>query len=159
MADARSVNGIDRAGVIVIRDGRIALIRRVRDGSEYWVVPGGGVEPGETIEQAAVREAREELGGEVQLGPLRIRIAHRNDSGEIQFQSYFEAATDAEEISVTGPELSHGPQRGTYEAVWLPLDELIARAVLPRAVARAVATFSGRWPDQVIDIDEGHASG
>ncbi len=55
--------GRARAGVIVVVDGRLALMDRVRPGSlPYSVVPGGGVEDGETFEQAAVREAKEELG-------------------------------------------------------------------------------------------------
>ena len=59
-AGARS--GIDRARLAVIRNGRLAAIERFRDGRRYWVLPGGGVEAGETIEAAALREAAEELG-------------------------------------------------------------------------------------------------
>jgi len=48
-----------------IRDkaGRILLLRRA-DG--LWSVPGGGIEPGERLDQAAVREVREETGLEVE---------------------------------------------------------------------------------------------
>jgi 8-oxo-dGTP pyrophosphatase MutT (NUDIX family) len=48
-----------------IRDseGRILLLRRA-DG--LWSVPGGGLEPGERLDQAAVREVREETGLEVE---------------------------------------------------------------------------------------------
>lgn len=57
------------AAVAIIRDGRVLAGRRVgppavRGG---WEFPGGQVEPGEAPEQAAVREAREELGVEVSL--------------------------------------------------------------------------------------------
>jgi 8-oxo-dGTP pyrophosphatase MutT (NUDIX family) len=55
--------GRDRAGVIVVIDGRLALIERVRtpESAPYWVVPGGGIEPGESPAETAIREAREEL--------------------------------------------------------------------------------------------------
>jgi len=44
-------------------DGRVLLLRhRRRDGSTFWAAPGGGVQSGETFEQAALREAAEELG-------------------------------------------------------------------------------------------------
>ena len=57
----------------VIQDehGRIALVRRaIEPGYGKWVFPGGAIEPGETPEQAAVREAREETGLEVRLDGL-----------------------------------------------------------------------------------------
>jgi 8-oxo-dGTP diphosphatase len=47
---------------LVIDNGRIILMERWRDGLHYFSVPGGGVESGETPEEAAVRELYEELG-------------------------------------------------------------------------------------------------
>jgi 8-oxo-dGTP diphosphatase len=57
----------------VIRDetGRLLMILRGHDpGRGLWSIPGGRVEPGETAEQAVVREVREETGLEVGCGPL-----------------------------------------------------------------------------------------
>jgi 8-oxo-dGTP diphosphatase len=54
-------------GVAVIRAGQVlAALRPGPDGG--WEFPGGKVEPGETDEQAAVRELREELGLEIEPG-------------------------------------------------------------------------------------------
>jgi 8-oxo-dGTP pyrophosphatase MutT (NUDIX family) len=53
------------AGRVMVIDpaGRMLLIHeRIWDGSTHWVAPGGGVEPGETPQQAAVRELAEETG-------------------------------------------------------------------------------------------------
>jgi len=63
----------------VVRDdaGRLLLIRRGQEPSRgLWSLPGGRVEPGETHEQAVVREVREETGLDVHVGPQvgRIRI-------------------------------------------------------------------------------------
>jgi ADP-ribose pyrophosphatase YjhB (NUDIX family) len=41
-------------------DGRILLIRRTDN--NYWSIPGGGLEPGESVRQATVREVMEETG-------------------------------------------------------------------------------------------------
>jgi ADP-ribose pyrophosphatase YjhB (NUDIX family) len=59
------------AGVIIERRGRLLLLRRAiepRHGT--WTFPGGYVEIDETAEQAAVREAEEEAGLKVKVGPL-----------------------------------------------------------------------------------------
>ncbi len=50
-------------GGAVVRDNRLLLVRRAsRRGRGNWQVPGGFVEPDETIEKAVVREVREEAG-------------------------------------------------------------------------------------------------
>jgi len=45
---------------LVIRDNKILMVKHRRGKTEYYSLPGGGIEPGETPEQAAVRELREE---------------------------------------------------------------------------------------------------
>lgn len=50
-------------GGAVVRDGRLLLVRRAsRHGRGNWQLPGGFIEPDETIEQAVVREVQEETG-------------------------------------------------------------------------------------------------
>ena len=60
---ARPLVGV---GVIVLRGPEVLLIRRARDpGRGTWALPGGAQRLGETVEQAARRELREETGLEV----------------------------------------------------------------------------------------------
>lgn len=63
----------DAARVLLIdRDDRVLLFRCQEPGAarSFWITPGGGLEPGETHEQAALRELHEETGlSGVELGP------------------------------------------------------------------------------------------
>lgn len=52
--------------VIELPDGRIVLVRR-RNPPHGWALPGGFVDEGETLAEAAMREAREETGLDVEL--------------------------------------------------------------------------------------------
>jgi ADP-ribose pyrophosphatase YjhB (NUDIX family) len=59
------------AGVIIERGGRLLLLRRsIEPRRGTWTFPGGYMEIDETAEEAAVREAEEEVGLKVALGPL-----------------------------------------------------------------------------------------
>jgi ADP-ribose pyrophosphatase YjhB (NUDIX family) len=56
------------AGVIPVSDGRVWLLRRaIEPRVGYWTYPAGYMELGETVEDAAARETREELNMEVRL--------------------------------------------------------------------------------------------
>jgi len=59
-----------RACVVVIEDGKILLVPHFNTdvGPVQWHIPGGGVEFGETLHQAAVREFAEETGLQVECG-------------------------------------------------------------------------------------------
>ncbi len=59
------------SNVLPERDRRILLLRRGIDPAHgLWTFPGGYLELGETAEEGAAREAREEVGAEVMLGDL-----------------------------------------------------------------------------------------
>ena len=56
------------AGVLIHKDGRLLVVRRAEEPDiGLWAFPGGRVEVGETPEETAVREAKEEVGLDVAL--------------------------------------------------------------------------------------------
>lgn len=71
----------NRSVAIVIRDGKILMERlcykNANNGKEFFSVPGGGIEEGETPEQAALRELKEECGldGTI-VKPLAVIYSH-----------------------------------------------------------------------------------
>lgn len=137
-----------RAAVVLILDDRVALIRRLRGGREYFLFPGGHVEDGETAEMAAGREALEELGLNVRVGPLVATVellGTPGDGPDGRPQYYFWAeAVDGEFGTGLGAELSSLPESpsGSYTPVWLGLEQLATIDVRPRLLAEKLAARS-----------------
>lgn len=111
-------------GVVVLDEReRVLLMHRRGDGT--WGLPGGGLEPGETWEQAARRECREETGWDVDLrGLLGIYSdpgtqVHRYPSGDTV---HFVGA-----VFLGSPRRRSGESDGeATELGWFPLDRLPA---------------------------------
>ena len=72
-----------RAVAIIINDRKVLLMHRINNGKEYHVFPGGGVENGETVEQAVLREVREETSLEAKIEKLLYH--HIYDDSTEQF--------------------------------------------------------------------------
>ncbi len=75
-------------GAVVVDDSRVLLVRRAQDPSKgLWSVPGGLIELGETAEEAARREVKEETGIDVQIERLLDVTDNivRDDKGKIRF--------------------------------------------------------------------------
>ena len=110
-----------RSVAIVVRDGKILMERVVYFGREFYTVPGGGIEEGETPEQAAIRELQEECGldGKI-IRPLAVQYK-LDGSAEYSFE--VEVAEEQEAITGYDPEESteNPPLK---EVLWLRLDEI-----------------------------------
>ena len=139
-----------RAGVVLIQGDKVALIERHRAGLDYFVFPGGGVDEGETPEQAAIREAMEELG---------IEIAIRQKVAEIQMgqksnQVYFLVEQMGGEFGTgTGEEYTDSdpsdPDEGIYIPVWMAIEELpLHEKIYPVELAGLVfKSLTDGWAD------------
>ncbi len=142
-----------RSAAILIHNDSIALIERQRAGMHYFTFPGGGVNDGETPEQAVLREVHEELGIQVRVLRLVAKLWFR---GNPQFFFLVEQL-GGEFGTGAGEEYSseHDPARGTYHPIWMPLADLSTKNVLPRSIAGLVIqSHPGDWPLEPVAFDE-----
>ena len=75
-------------GAIVIRDNKVLLVKRsLPPGKGLWAIPGGRVKLGETLQEAAEREVKEETGVSVQAGKpvYTFDLIERDDAERVCF--------------------------------------------------------------------------
>ncbi|MFK0227417.1 NUDIX domain-containing protein [Streptomyces sp. NPDC090303] len=120
--------------VLVTADDTMLVIRRTRPGIPvYWVLPGGGVEPGDESREAALhREIHEEIAGKADI----IRLLHTLETDDERQLFYLARIATWSFEDRTGPEFS-AEGRGQYalEEVPLTLEGLDGIDLKPEEIA------------------------
>jgi 8-oxo-dGTP pyrophosphatase MutT (NUDIX family) len=126
--------------------GRVLLLRgsdpaRPQDGA-WWITPGGGVEPGESLQQAARREVREETGYALtgDLGPVVLsRRARFSFEGQeyAQVEHFFRARVEHAEVSYSG---------------WTDVERRAMQTHRWWSAAELSATTETVYPETLIDL-------
>ncbi|MBI5034422.1 MAG: NUDIX domain-containing protein [Chloroflexi bacterium] len=126
----------------IIRDERGRVLLQKRSDFGLWDIPGGGQELGESVAETVVREAREEVGLDVE--PKRLigvytspRLASTYPNGDqVQFVAvYFECAVVGGELKTDGDEV--------LELDWFNLDNLPSTTPLTTHVLKDIQRFRG----------------
>lgn len=124
----------NRGAAIIFKEDEVVLIKRVKGDRTYYVFPGGGIETGETPEQATIREAYEELG-------VHIRIEHLLGKVEWNGIQYFFLSKIIGGTFGTGKGEEYTARNvldGTYEPVWLHIGQLDSIDVRPEEIAKII---------------------
>ncbi len=140
-----------RVGAVVEHDGALLLVRhRKPDREPYWVLPGGRLEPGETIPECAEREVLEETGLSGRFaGVLYVSEFLREGRHTVDVTARVEVAPgEAGEATLGGdPEVAEGSEPTLREVRWVGLEELRGMELLPQPLkARVLADAAAGWP-------------
>lgn len=143
----------NRSQAVVCRNGKILLVEHILRGRDFYNLPGGGIEEGETPEEAALRELEEETNvkGKI-LRPLTIE--YKPDLESRIFTFLVEIPEDAVPMKGIDPELPLDEQ-SIIGVKWLGLDEIAERdrAYLFGAGLMRIPEFHDivlKWGDDVI---------
>jgi 8-oxo-dGTP pyrophosphatase MutT (NUDIX family) len=94
-----------------------------------YVIPGGGIEPGESVEQAAIREVKEKTSLDIVIG--RKLWIYNNEGHR---EHYFLATTFSGSLRLGGPELKGQSSENIYQLEWVSLGKLAEIPLLPEFI-------------------------
>lgn len=110
------------------KNAEILLIKRFKEGRNYWVFPGGGVEPEELLEQAIVREVFEETSLRIDNYQEIFSVVNRGRKEHFYLVNvqFFEP-----KFSLHSPERQTQSSSNRYELTWVKLNDLSKLDLVP----------------------------
>jgi 8-oxo-dGTP pyrophosphatase MutT (NUDIX family) len=112
-------------------------MRRHKAGMDYYSVPGGKIEPGETPERTAVREIQEETSMTVQASRLLGTLRNQDRT-----EYYFLAERFEGRPQLGGPELQRQSPENHYELEWVQADRVPGVGLMPPAIRGVCADLA-----------------
>jgi 8-oxo-dGTP pyrophosphatase MutT (NUDIX family) len=114
---------VPRVQAIVVRDGCVLMVKHRQGGEEWWCLPGGALEPGETPAQGALRELAEECNV---VGTIVRRTSHLCYGPDDETYSFLVDIADQTPSLGRDPDVAPGCEV-LADLRWLALSELAER--------------------------------
>ncbi|MBN2015264.1 NUDIX domain-containing protein [Candidatus Dojkabacteria bacterium] len=126
--DSRIQN--ERHAGIVLKDSKILLVFRIKDGYKYYVLPGGHRREDEKKEETVIREIREETGIEVAEPELMFEFRnYKNKNLDFYYLCKWRAG---EEPFLDGEEAIRNSDENFFEPMWVDLNAISEKNILPK---------------------------
>ena len=115
---------IEVVAAVIVRDGRVfATQRGYGEWQGWWEFPGGKMEPGESPQEALVREIREELDAEISVGRLLETVEWDYPKFHLTMHCFL-CSLLSDSLHLNEHEAAAWLTRDTLHSVkWLPADE------------------------------------
>ena len=116
---------------IITKDNKIfATQRGYGDFKDGWEFPGGKVEPGETPEDAIVREIKEELKAEIKVTGFLTTVEHDYPTFHLSMDCFWAELVDGTEMTLIEHEAAKWLTIDEIDSVeWLPADVRVVDAI------------------------------
>ncbi len=137
-----------RVGAVVERGGALLLVRHQKPHRDpYWVLPGGRLEPEETIPECAEREVAEEAGLSARfIGILYVSEFLKEGRHTVDVIARMEAPGGEEARLGSDPEVAAGSAPTLTELRWVSAEELEGIELLPHPLkVRLLEDAPGGW--------------
>lgn len=110
----------NRSVVFVVRNKKILMEKISFQERSFYTIPGGGIEAGETPEQAALRELKEECGLE---GRIVRKLAEIYNNGRTEYAFEVSVSDDQEAVKGYDPE-EPADKQCIKEVLWMELNQI-----------------------------------
>ncbi len=143
---------------VVLRDKDILMMKRFKMGATYYTLPGGRVEAGESPEDCAIREVKEETS----IIVTNPRLVYVEEAGDPFGMQYIYKCDYQSGEPVLPPESEEAfwtiPDKNTYEPVWLQVDQLESVPIVSPLLKEAlINALKNGFPDQPVSFSSKHA--
>ena len=131
-----------RATAVIVKNDSILLIHRFMNGTEFFVLPGGGVEEGEGIKQATIREIKEETSLDAKVDKKLFEFYNQYDHR----MHYFLLVTDfSGNLQLGGEEAQINSEKNKFILEWHKINEALTLPVKPEIVKEKILkTFASK---------------
>ncbi|RDI45519.1 NUDIX hydrolase [Falsibacillus pallidus] len=121
------------AQALVIQDNKVLMVKQyVQRGDIVWNFPGGGIEAGETPQQACLREVKEETGYDIKINRLLLEDSNKHT---------FAADIIGGELHI---DMNNQANSDIIDAAWIPLSDTEKFDKVTAPLLKLVAAVEGK---------------